>query len=513
MRRLLVISTAACVLFGAYLLLQVPIGVPGEWTWTYADGPPWVGLLQVLPFLIAFLAAIRYGIVQADSLRGKHAGGWLTVTVLTFFAFSLSTVYLWQFDRYEIYYLMNAPAVNGTFLDEARRLEDVPAYLNDYQKRMSEPESKHRSTHLMSNPPGFTLLLHAILRPLRSRRNVAMHLGTVLEPRNAWQEQRHSMGEEKREKWFLITTEVMLTFLVIVLLTSLSLLPIYGLCRHLCGPRSAAMVTGLVMLLPNFHVFSPYKNSLEILFIGMIWYASLRAAGADSIVWSLLAGIAVYLGTFVSLICLPATLFVALVGGLSCLASDSPSAWWQKHGQRITTAVKWACLGFSFPALLLWLSAGYNPVLVTLQGVSGQHTFFAEYGRTYSSWVFVNLWEWLLFGGGVFAGIFLIALKCQVQQWLARGRRGVDPYLAGVLITLLALDVCRMPLSETGRHWLFLSVGGMIAACRVFGLEEKVQVRSGLWLAGLMSLQTILYILLLDVWEASMRVGSGLLFG
>jgi hypothetical protein len=470
-----IVQIAACAGIAQVLLVwlpAVPLGVPGEWTWwriPYSDGNAailFIGSLVAVPVGIAYVALCRLG----DPGRGgaetvRRIGLRLLALVIAGFA------WLWvvqeagprDYDR-----LGRAPVVlfypgfSGYFT-EARKIDDLAAYLASYESLMAEGDVLHLGTHppglivgqrllldLFESSPQLTKFALA-LRPESARAATEV----VVESESIGGSQGRAGGPptaaEQAELW---TAAVL-----VQIAAAAAVIPLYHVASRSASPAAAWRTACLWPLVPAVAVFLPKADALLPL-IGLsalaLWYrpsppGPLRAAAAAAVFW---------LGMTVSLAMLPVA---ALAGLLSVqqILWETPALRRKAFVATLLAACA-AMAAFLTLTLLVWLAFDLNLFSVWSWNYRNHAAFYAQYDRTYWRWLFVNPVELAVGVGAPIA----VAAAASLRQ--TAGTRLVPIAVFGV-IALLWLSGKNS--GETARLWLFLMPWLLWAAAPVWSGE------------------------------------------
>src|ERR1700685_4410023 len=156
------LALVAAVSLAVLWLTNVPLGVPGEWTWSRIPLEPGESTLLVLGWLTAAVVGSLYvGLVALAAMRFEAASrpevaAWLAALVAAGFVW-LSVLqespaqpeYASGKSGWVLYY----PGPEGYFAQARYAIKDVPSYLAGYEARMAQGDVLHLGTH----PPGLIL--------------------------------------------------------------------------------------------------------------------------------------------------------------------------------------------------------------------------------------------------------------------------------------------------------------------------------------------------------------------
>lgn len=122
---------------------------------------------------------------------------------------------------------------------------------------------------------------------------------------------------------------------------------------------------------------------------------------------------------------------------------------------------------------MYWAGSGTAP----WQLIAANFDTHLEIERPYLPWVFIHVWDWVLYNGVVFVPLWIAGLV----YWLRR-REGAPPVLAlALLATVLLLAVSGTARGESGRVWAFFTPLLLLAAAdglqRIYSTELRLSSR------------------------------------
>ena len=510
-----VVSTAAVlsVAFCGCLVARLPIGVPGEWVLSYSADPLWGATAHVLPVFAVWGAIIYVGYRCAYRCGAAGRTAWSLSVTAAFCMLCTLSLFLNRYPVNEAHFVVASPNALGAYKEDAVTMAGPRSYLRDYHEKMRRPAEETKTHHTMTNPPGMALLLRAVFGPAERNEALVNYIRRRLELHTPPPPgDPVSAGGLSAEKVVSSVVRAIAATTVIIVLASLAYVPVYLLACEVSGVRTAPLVAGLALTVPNFHAFHPSKDAMQFVFIASMWLCALKALRTRRPAWALAAGLFFFLGSFFIFMCLPAAGVVGVVVLLEGWRSGRPIEWLRERWRPWLPTVLWGIAGAIVPYLLLYAWAGYNPILAALEGRRGLWRFFADNPRTYWAWILANISNWVVMGGGVLAALLGLGLYRQVGDVRRGGWRRLDPWLWGLVLTVVLLDFAAIPLSETARIWMFLSPAAVVAGARACRLEQTLTKGACLALLALAVLQLAAYLTMLDMWEATQRIQSGSLF-
>jgi hypothetical protein len=229
-------------------------------------------------------------------------------------------------------------------------------------------------------------------------------------------------------------------------LGSLSVIFVYLLARSLHGPQAALLAGLCAAAIPSLVLFAPTVDEVVTL-LAMIALLAFCAAGRrGSVPLAAAAGVALGVGTFVSL----SLLALVPLGGLWLAISPA---------RRRLPVVLGCAGGFAAFFLALFVLLDFNFPAVVVEGIRAHRVETTQiFPRTYARWLVWNLVDVALFLG--------VPLTLWLGRDLARQVRagGLDALLVALIVTVVALDLSGLVRGEVGRLWMFLLVPAAVPA-------------------------------------------------
>ena len=440
---LILCATAASL--GMLWLSEMPLGVPGEWTWDRIAAEPdsvWnlIGAAVAGGLYVTVVRACwkRLSREARPPITRAEVGVWLAVLV------AMAFVWLWIVQEaaplrnrlgksaFVLYY----PSSSGYFTKARYDAPNAAKFLAGYEELMRERDVLHVGTH----PPGLFLAFHGLIAACEKSPALASLLDATqpMSFREACDVIATNSLRSKTPRALLpLDRRVLwLATLLVMLSSSLVVVPLYGVVRQTHSPAAAWLTASLWPAIPAVAVFVP-KSDVVYAFVGMMivwtWLAAMRRR---SVVLALLAGLFAWCGLMCSLAFLPVFLFAALVSW--SVAKQSKASQAEESPLTLTlspvppkTAVPggegtrglpgtngwlvWpplrcvagAVAGFVVPTLLMGWFARVNLPAVWWLNYQNHAGFYQHYSRTYWKWLLVNPVE-LSFAAGV--PVFLLAV-------------------------------------------------------------------------------------------------------
>ncbi len=449
-------AAAAAVIQVAFVWLPfAPLGIPGEWVWQRVpyDGGGlaalFLGTLAAVPFGGAYLLACLFAGPDRATDERPRVGLRLVTLAAAGFA------WLWavqeagprEYDR-----LGRAPIVlfhpsHSGYFTEARRIDDLPAYLASYESLMAQGDVLHIGTH----PPGLTVAHRVLLdlfecSPELTRLVLGLRPASVRDVTEVVVESHRGDGPGSRAGGppsAAEQAELWAATLLVQVGAAAAVIPLYHLASRTHSAEAAWRTACLWPLVPAVAVFLPKADALLPLFgLGVLalWYRPgppglRRAAAVGALFW---------LGLTISLAMLPVAV---LCGALSLeQVIREPAA--SRQGSVVATLKAAIAVAAAFLSLTLLVRMlfGLDLLAVWSWNYRNHAAFYSQYDRTYRLWLLANPVELTLAVGAPVVAAFV-----------ANGRRKLTlPSVAAILCVVGVLWLSGKNSGEAARLWLFL---------------------------------------------------------
>lgn len=401
-RRLMWMLVATSVLPLAALslcyLFQVPLGLPGKFTYLYSPiVPDRLGETPAALLISGLIASAVWLMGAPGAARARTAALLATIGVLLLgrWVFVAPLEYLSQH-----HFNMSSPAHDGAFLMESRELLErgVGAYVADFPQRTRTPREIMRGTRVLSNPPATTLLAAVVRHTLdRSPGLAAWCFATLVDEPLVPPEARTAVARA-------------IVFALLLHVLWLAAWPVWLVIGRLAGLSAAAALAAatIIVFTPSTLTFAPGKDPAQLLTAGiplLLWLHSVRrgswlaggVAGAAFVAVSYVGLVHIWLGAIVLVATciaqrgaagvllrrnvLPAGCgALAAIGGLALLGIDwvgtmRAVAAAQALVTRGPDAMPWMWQLLGVPLFLLFAGPG---VLLALIGLPGKRAAGAD---------------------------------------------------------------------------------------------------------------------------------------
>ena len=447
------VSTLACCCL--IWLTDVPLGVPGEWTWSRgtmpADFP-----LSLFPLAVVaggMLLLVWGGARRIGSASRLEFGGWLTALAVAAF------VWLWalqesapvEFRYSKAAWVLYYSGPSGYFTEARRHAGDLRSYLAGYEARMAEGDVLHLGTH----PPGLVVAYRALMSAVESW-PVLRRFATATEPASA-REAFDLLAENSRASATPLTPNdravLWLAALLMQLAAALTVVPLYLWMRSTYSRGASWLGAALFPFVPALAIFLPKSDAslLPLVAVGLLAVAQ-PGWRRGSIGLGLAAGGIAFIGLSISLALLP----VFVLCGLLWIWE----AWLCARPQRIEQPMRRlasfggaALAAFVLPVLMLWFATGMNLLHVWMQNYANHAGFYEQFTRTYWKWLLINPLEFAIASGPALA--VAAAGGCLVMSRRPSSRTAGLHWCCLLVGALLLVSGKNM--GEAGRLWILFT--------------------------------------------------------
>lgn len=404
------IAGAAAVSVGLLWLTELPLGVPGEWTWNRIrqDGDDALiasvlGGVQAIVVAAIYLAVAWFGLRHIERATRWQIGSWLLALAVAAGSWLIAV----QETPPEGYRLTKAPwvlyypAMTGYFHKARYEISDTKSFLRDYEKLMSGGDVLHVGTH----PPGLFVLYRGLIS--LTREVPAMKSFLLWSQPQSVRDGLDVIDDNLKPARSLTDDDRAVLWLG-ALLAHASVcwvfIPLFAILRQ-CESRETAWRTICFWpLVPAVAMFLPKD---DVLFVGLVmtflwcWLRAVRAHhSAASFGWGFVAGCCGLLSLCLSLVFLPIGLIALLAGAFSLRAAvrdDHDQASHLRNWQRLARRLVPACIGgavaIAVGIVMALVCYEINLLVVWRWNIRNHAAFYSQYPRTMWKWLPVNAIE------------------------------------------------------------------------------------------------------------------------
>lgn len=472
-------TIAATVWLLAFAAGKIDIGVPGEWLWKRQSIG--VALDIAIPIgtavivIAAYLAIIRYFSRRIGSSSRAATLIIPAVAMMSFFLlWAIQTCAPSPHRQLKPNWILYDWGASGYF-DEARKVESLRAYFDNYEAEMAKGEVLHKGTH----PPGLVVANFGLLRICRDSDSTSNAILATMPDSVAT-----TFGELVPDSTLPKNDRAALWLSVILthLIAAFAVVPLYLLLRRDLDAQRSLLVVSLWPLIPGLAVFLPKSDALYPLIGSLFLWLGIAAWEKDSIFRAAASALVFWIGMMLSLAMLP---FAALAGIYSLLR-------WKQHGPNRKQATKFICgFGGSFvgATAVFYAVTGIRLWKTWVMNFHNHAGFYEQFERTYSKWLIANPLELALTVG---APVLVMAVVGATLIFRKEARtQSIAP--VSVLIVWALLWLSGKNMGEAARLWLLLTPMFIWASGSIFSqLKDDALFRTW-WIAALC--QTVVCIL------------------
>jgi len=459
--------TVAATLAGAIFLCarDMPLGVPGEWTWARIP----VTRETSLSWLIGgALAGLYTGFVSLGASRvARHPRLCVGALALVAFGwlFSVQAVVPGVSGFAKTHFILYYPRSSGYFWQARYEVTSTRDFLEDYEQLLSGRDYLHIGTH----PPGLTIAYRGLLTMCEASPSLLTFLRQT-QPRaarDAAASIQAAPGNSASRYRDVDVACVWLAALITQAAAALAVIPIYGILRQRLDRTQSWLWTAFWPVVPALSVFWPKSDvlyPLAALLCTWLWTEGWRGRRA----WTFgLAGFIGCLGMQLSLALAPVALMLAIWSVL-VLVRERSEANQALHAAKCVGA---AAGGFLIPVALLWFGFGMNSFQVWAWNFRNHALFYDHNARTYFAWLLVNPIETAFAAGWPLA---VLALLGMLRQWRS-------PEVLAIALVWGFLWVSGKNMGEAARLWIVLLPWLVVCAAwrSASAGQEEVDLRTG----------------------------------
>lgn len=476
---LLILSTILVV--ALIWLTDWPLGVPGEWTWDrISRSEPWY--FTAIPSMVAasiymtfvWLAAPRVSqssrIVTALRLGGLAIAGFAWLCVVQEGAPRANQL---SKAGYVLYF--RGPS--GYFSQARYDISDLPEFLSNYNRLMSQGEVLHIGTH----PPGLIVLLRGLINLCKDSPALTQFL-IQSQPPSVVDAFNDIAGSASAREPFRKADRatLWLAFLLVQLSVSVMVIPLYALLRRFHPQRVAWLAVSFWPVVPAVAIFLPKS---DVLFAGMsVWLGWLWLEGVRKdrrligrILFCGAAGALFWVGLTLSLAILPIgfLLAIATFGQFREQPSLESSRVTRPSLPELGFSILIAAVVFLSLCGVVWWNWKLNLFETWRWNYLNHAAFYKLYSRTYSKWLAINPLEFAIVVG---LPLVILAVKGFGAGGLLTRRPGTSLSWALVL-TWGILWISGKNMGEAARLWTFLMPWFLFPAANALSAFEQNEPR------------------------------------
>jgi hypothetical protein len=446
-------STLACC--GLIWLTHVPLGIPGEWTWSRgtmpADFP-----LSLFPLAIVaggMLLVIWGGALRVGSASKLEVAGWLAALAAAAFS------WLWalqesapvEFRYSKAAWVLYYSGPSGYFTEARQQAGDLRSYLAGYEARMAKGDVLHLGTH----PPGLVVGYRALMSAVESW-PALRSFASATEPDSA-REAFDLIAEHTQASAHPLMTNdravLWLAALLMQLAAALTVVPLYLWMRSTYSRGASWLAAALFPFVPALAVFLPKSDASLLPLVGVALLAVAQPGWRrGSIGLGLAAGAIAFIGLSISLALLP----VFVLCGLLWIWEAGLCARDERIEQPLRKLAVFggaALAAFVLPVLILWFATGMNLFHVWTQNYANHAGFYEQFSRTYWKWLLINPVEFAIASGPPLAVTALVGcLVMSNRRWSRPAGLHWCCLLVGVLLLVSGKNM-----GEAGRLWILFT--------------------------------------------------------
>lgn len=454
--------TSCAVLSGAALLqiillwgTEIPLGVPGEWTWPRIDGSreTLFSLVLLIPVATGYVVYVQRGFQLFNHLSPRSRNIWLGGLYL------FGLLWTWQSlaSLPGVTGLARLPLVlyfhgtSGYYTQAKHDVDDIPTFLRTYPDRIADPSVMDNYLHLGTHPPGLTVG-YKLLQTAAANSPFLQWLGTVTQPREV-SDVLNALAQAEPDTFSIADASALwLAACFAALCATATLLPLYRLLRTTTSPRMAWLVAAIWPLVPSVLVFLPKSDLLFPLLLvsaEVCWLISLNGP----LRWhALTAGCLLGLGMWFSLAMIPVGAILFLQASVRLFVVTQRRA--------AVQTLAWGAVGFVIPLIVAGIAGAHLPYIWYLN-YHNHAAFYDHNTRSPGIWLGVNILELICsLGAPVVCWGVLNSWdtnrSATLRDWTSRwGPRGAVVIIWGLLW------LAGKNMGEAARLWCFLFPFGL----------------------------------------------------
>ncbi len=332
------------------------------------------------------------------------------------------------------------------FFEPAAEVENIARLLRDYPQVMPSFVSEHAQTH----PPGLIVANWLTIKGFARWPALSQRIARLIWPlrcADLWLLDRPPQVAAALGFWSIWP----------ILAAALTVIPAFGLARHLLDGRAVPLASVLAATLPSLILFAPKSVQLYAPLVLILFWTFHSGLAIRSTWRLLLASLTLSLMTFLSLgnaalyllLLAYASMRYWLITGRTENYSDRSPTWTEFLKPLVVLS-----LGAASIWLLVWWLFGASPLAIAQIGLR-QHYDLVTRFRRYEWWVAWNIVDLILFAGWPLLLGFLGSLALALHLWRKKHITSVDILALCLILLIILLDLSGSARGETGRIWLF----------------------------------------------------------
>lgn len=396
--------------------LRGPAPYPPQWRWDYE----FINTISRiwLPLFVTSVIGWLFSQTYSDKNVERREKMVIAQFVFLYFLFQLSVLY---FQRAGIGVLLHRiidPGLNGYF-STGIQINNLQVFLKTYNHNVLSFYQ-----HAQGHPP-FAILPFYFFKQFFSVFNFQIPITPKGDVGVIWK----SLSNADQ------LTALFSSFFI-PFISSLTILPLYKLVKHLYGVRAGLISILLYIAVPSVVLFTPLNDVFLPLFTVWSLFVLVKGVEEKSNLKLFFSGLIFAAGVMFSISLLPLLLIFTVL-------------FFARKKIQFTIAMELSLLsGFLLIPIVMELF-GLNFVQMINVLKSG-----LPEGRPYSTWVFYNLYDFFIFCGIPVVILFFLNLKDNVKLIFKKMFSKLDPLILSFAVMLLILDLSGQTRGEVSRIWL-----------------------------------------------------------
>ncbi len=445
---------------------RTPLGVSGEWVWPRVS-QQLGSLLNLLPAVITAGLLVGYLVWSTRQEQKKpRTLFWLAGLIVLGFGWvvAVQSVTPLGGGLGRGVFVMFYPRTSGYYHQARYEAHNLPRFLSEYEKSISDQSNPENYLHIGTHPPGLTTLHRVLIYECNRNKKLS---STVMKtaPESVRSALQFISQEQARSGRPLTEGEsaaLWLSVLITQFVSVLTVVPLYMLVSQFGSTSTARMLAGLWLLVPAMIIFLPKSDAAFpclAMFLQLFW---VKALEKNSTLWGVLTAILFVFAASLSL----AFFTIGIILFLQMMYSFS------RHRTGLHPTIGGIVAGVSCVGLLYYF-IDVNLFTVWIQNFKNHSVFYDHNSRTYLDWLYMNLTEGSFAVGvpiticGILGAAFLVKKEYREQIWIFSG-----------LLIWAVLWLSGKNMGEAARLWIFLMPYALLAAAPVI---KSLVTANGTW--------------------------------